>query len=228
MKHYDVLNLQSRAPKSKIKASTLRKQGKFPGVIFGKGMKSLPVQVDWKTWQNLAEKGEKIFDATIDGGTKILLAVEEVARDPLSNKIVHISFHKLNKDQESTIKVPIHFVGHVEKGVMAHIMNEVEIKGKPQDLPGHLDIDISHLKEGDHLSISDIKLPNGVKILEEPDKIFAVCQRPRKIEEVVKVVEPVEVPLVGEEAAPAAEVVTPMKTPAKAPPTKAPPTKKAS
>lgn len=219
MKHYQVLSLLSRPPKTKVKPSVLRKQGKFPGVIFGKGMKSVPVQVDWKTWQNLAEKGEKIFDATIDGGAKMLLAVEEIARDPLSNKIVHISFHKLNKNEDSIITVPIHFIGHVEKGVMAHIINEVEIKGKPEVLPGQLDVDISHLKEGDHLSISDIKLPKGVKILEEPDKIFAVCQKPRKIEETVKVVEVVEVPIVGEEAPPA-EAATPLKTPAKAPPVK--------
>jgi large subunit ribosomal protein L25 len=221
MKHTQVLALKTRAPKTKVKASTLRKQSQLPGVIFGKGMKSMPIQVEWKTWQSIAEQGEKIFDATIDGGAKILIAVEEVARDPLSNKIVHISFHKLNKNEESTITVPIHFVGHVEKGVMAHIMNEVEIKGKPQDLPGHLDIDISHLKEGDHLSIADIKLPSGVKILEEPDKIFAVCQRPRKVEEPVKVVEAVEVPLVGEVAAPTAEVVTPLKPPSKTPAKKA-------
>lgn len=220
MKLNQTLALKTRAPKTKVKACTLRKQNQLPGVIFGKGMKSMPIQMDWKAWQAIAENGEKILDATIDGGTKVLLAVEEVARDPLSNKIVHISFHKLNKDQESTITVPIHFVGHVEKGVMAHIMNEVEIKGKPQDLPGHLDIDISHLKEGEHLSISDIKLPKGVKILEDADKIFAVCQRPRKVEEPVKVVEAAEVPLVGEEATPAAEVVTPLKAPAAKTPTK--------
>ncbi|MFI5391310.1 MAG: 50S ribosomal protein L25 [Bacteriovoracales bacterium] len=216
MKHYPLLATQSRPPKSKIKASTIRKQNKLPGVIYGIGMKSMPIQIEWKTWQNVAEKGEKIIDVKVDGGSKILVAISEIAREPITNKIVHISFHKLNEKQESTITVPIHLVGHVEKGVMAHIINEVEIKGKPQDLPGHLDIDISHLKEGDHLLISDIKVPNGVKILEEGEKVFAICQRPKKVEEPVKVVEvtPGEVPLVGAEA-PAEATVIPLRQPSK-------------
>ncbi len=221
MKHYPTLETQSRPPKTEIKASTLRRQNKLPGVIFGIGMKSIPIQIEWKNWQNIAEMGEKIFDVKIDNGKKMLVAIEEIARDPVNNKIVHISFHKLNEKQESTITVPIHLVGHVQKGVMTHIINEVQIKGKPQDLPGHLDIEISHLQEGDHLTIADIKLPNGVKILEEPEKVFAICQRPKKVEEPVVVAEvPVaEVPLVGEEkAAGVAEVV----------PLKQPPSKKAS
>jgi large subunit ribosomal protein L25 len=180
-------------------------------------MKSMPIQIEWKTWQNVAEKGEKIIDVKVDGGSKILVAIAEIAREPITNKIVHISFHKLNEKQESTITVPIHLVGHVEKGVMAHIINEVEIKGKPQDLPGHLDIEISHLKEGDHLLISDIKLPKGVKILEEGEKVFAICQRPKKVEEPVKVAEvtPGEVPLVGAEAPGAEATVIPLKPPYK-------------
>jgi large subunit ribosomal protein L25 len=217
MKHYPLLATQSRPPKSKIKASTIRKQNKLPGVIYGIGMKSMPIQIEWKTWQNVAEKGEKIIDVKVDGGSKILVAIAEIAREPITNKIVHISFHKLNEKQESTITVPIHLVGHVEKGVMAHIINEVEIKGKPQDLPGHLDIEISHLKEGDHLLISDIKLPKGVKILEEGEKVFAICQRPKKVEEPVKVAEvtPGEVPLVGAEAPGAEATVIPLKPPYK-------------
>jgi len=217
MKHYPLLATQSRPPKSKIKASTIREQNKLPGVIYGIGMKSMPIQIEWKTWQNVAEKGEKIIDVKVDGGSKILVAIAEIAREPITNKIVHISFHKLNEKQESTITVPIHLVGHVEKGVMAHIINEVEIKGKPQDLPGHLDIEISHLKEGDHLLISDIKLPKGVKILEEGEKVFAICQRPKKVEEPVKVAEvtPGEVPLVGAEAPGAEATVIPLKPPYK-------------
>jgi large subunit ribosomal protein L25 len=213
MKHYPVLEIQSRPPKTEIKASTLRKQNKLPGVIFGIGMKSMPIQIDWKKWQTVAEKGEKILDVKIDGKNKILVAIEEIARDPVTAKIVHISFHKLNEKQESTITVPIHLVGQIQKGVMAHIINEVQIKGKPQDLPGHLDIEISHLQEGDHLFISDIKLPKGVKILEDADKVFAICQRPKKVEEPVKLAEVVagEVPLVGEEAPVAEAPVIPMK-----------------
>ncbi len=217
MKHYPLLEIQSRPPKSKIKASAIRKQNKLPGVIFGIGMKSMPIQIEWKTWQNVAEKGEKIIDVKVDGGSKILVAIAEIAREPITNKIVHISFHKLNEKQESTITVPIHLVGHVEKGVMAHIINEVQIKGKPQDLPGHLDIEISHLKEGDHLLISDIKVPTGVKILEEGEKVFAICQRPKKVEEPVKVAEvtPGEVPLVAAEAPAAEATVIPLKQPFK-------------
>ena len=88
MKHYPLLEIQSRPLKIKIKASAIRKQNKLPGVIFGKGMESMPIQIDWKTWQNVAGKGEKIIDIKVDGGPKILVAIEEIARVELQAWLV--------------------------------------------------------------------------------------------------------------------------------------------
>ena len=127
-----------------------------------------------------------------------------------------MDFQRIVEDEEIKMNVPLHFTGEdVAPGVktgggsVSRLMNDVEIVCLPKYLPEYIDVDISELELDEHLSMSDIKLPEGVTIpaLEQgPEQDRQIISIHVIKEEVIEEEEELEagaVPVAGEEGAPA-------------------------
>lgn len=193
------------------KVNKLRKAGQIPAVIYGHGIKSQPLFVLAKEFDKVfKEAGESSLIALEIEGKKHNVLIHDIVRDPLTDQIIHIDFYQVKMGEKIKAKVPLVFIGDspavkAEGGVLVRNIQEVEIEALPQDLPRHLEVDISSLASfQDHIFIKDLPISGSAKILAEANEIVASVIPPRSEEELAALEEKVEVPVeevkvVGEE-----------------------------
>jgi large subunit ribosomal protein L25 len=163
-------------------------------------------------------------------GTVVL--THEVQRNPLNDEILHIDFRHIVMDEAIKTKVPVELIGvplgvKDDGGVLVHGLREVEVKCLPSDIPDKFEIDVSALKIGDSLRVSDLTNIAKVEILANLSEMIANCSPPTKEEEVAAPV-PTPEEVAAAEAAPAvAEEEIKEKSAPGAPPAKEKPIKEA-
>jgi large subunit ribosomal protein L25 len=158
----------------------LRMNDKTPAVVYSGGTESVALQC------NAGELYKKLFDIhrrnavitlTIEGDAKgeRHVLVQEIQKDPVSDKLVHVDFFEIVLDKPTVFTVPIQFVGTakgVDLGGELHIMKYgVKLKGLPLDFPDFIEVDIRNLGRGDSLTFGDLSLPDKVEMLADPAQI---------------------------------------------------------
>ena len=151
------------------KVKNLREQGLIPSVVFG-GKEPIMTQSVY----NETEKAVRIagyhspIDLTIDGKKQMAL-VKNVAMDPVKRKILNIEFQAISANEVVEATTPIKLVGFETSDankahlVLSQVLEEIDIKAKPADLPEAIELDASKLATvEDGLTVADIVLPAGV------------------------------------------------------------------
>jgi large subunit ribosomal protein L25 len=205
-----------REDQGKGASRRLRHDGKVPAIIYGAGRAPRALVFDHnRVIQQLANESFYSSILNIKVGEKSQAAIlKDVQRHPARPVIMHMDFQRIVEDQEIKMNVPLHFLGEdVAPGVktgggsVSRLMNDVEVVCLPKFLPEYIEVDISELELDDHLSMSDITLPEGVAIpaLEQgPEQDRPIVSIHVIKEEVIEDEEELEagaVPVAGEEAA---------------------------
>jgi len=209
-----------REDQGKGASRRLRHQGKVPAIIYGAGRPSRALVFDHnKVILQLANESFYSSILNIKVGEKSQAAIlKDVQRHPARPMVMHMDFQRIVEDQEIKMNVPLHFLGEeVAPGVKAgggsvsRVMNDVEIVCLPKNLPEYIEVDISELELDEHLSMSDIQLPEGVSIPaleqgpEQDRPIVSIHVIKEEVIEEEEELEAGEVPVAGEEAPEAAE-----------------------
>lgn len=185
------------------KVKTLRREGILPANVYGKKIKSEEVQVDSKEFRKVFEQaGETgIIELTI-GSVKKPVLVHDVQLNSLSDEPIHVDFMQVDLNEKVTATVPVEVEGEspAEKagiGTVVKLLNEIEVKALPANLPEKFVIDASKLEEVDQvIKIADLDYDRAkVEIEVDPEELVVKVEPPQK-EEVVEAPVPVE----GEEA----------------------------
>ena len=150
----------------------LRREGDVPAVLYGDGKPTLSIAVNHDVLYHSLEK-EEFHSAVIiinTDGKKEQVILRDVQRHPHKINVLHADFQRVDENKTLTMSLPIHFIGEEEcagvktGGVISHLMNDVEVSCLPKDLPGSIELDLTHLGLNESLHLSDIKLPEGVNI----------------------------------------------------------------
>ena len=186
---YDLLPVQLRN-QGDTKPSQLRRQGVIPGILFAKGMDSIPVKFSQSDFNKILSHGVKVFELEVTGEEKVLVSLENLQRDPVNYSILHVSLHRLEKNKDTHVLVPIKLAGTAaglkEGGVIRQLLDEVIVLGLPRQIPEVLTVDVELLKVGDHISVSDIKLDSKLSFDESDlEKAVVNCAIPKFVEEPV-------------------------------------------
>lgn len=169
------ISATSRKDEGKGASRRLRHAGMIPAVVYGGDAAPQSIQLEHeKTW--LLSQNEwfysSIIDLEIDG--KVQQAIlRDMQRHPYKQIIMHLDFQRVDASKVLRTSVPLHFVnedtspaGKSAEVVVTHELNELAIECLPKDLPEFIEVDLSALKSGDIVHLSDIKLPAGVSIPE--------------------------------------------------------------
>ena len=205
-----VLAVARREAGGKGAARSLRRLGKLPGVLYGRGRDTEPIVIDAMTFQRLVAKGgasSTLLDVSVDNGKPVQALIRELQRNPIRPEdILHVDLYEVHADEQIQLSVPIHLVGSPEGvrndgGVLDHSLRELEIKVLPRNIPQAVDLDVTALAIGDAMYVRDVQLTD-VEILNDPDIAICSVVAPRAIEEpVVAEEEGVEIEAEAEEAA---------------------------
>lgn len=165
---------QSRSQTGKGAARQLRRQGRLPAVLYGRG-ESVAVSVDQKDFaliQRTGMGGNTILDLELQGeGAEACNAiVRDIQIDALSDDVMHIDFYRLDMNQPITVPVSFEFVNVPEDRLkMAGVtwrpmLREVDVSCLPRDIPAQITVDLQDLDVGSALHASDIAMPEGVSL----------------------------------------------------------------
>lgn len=162
------------------KVRRLRKEGLIPANVYGKGVKSLavelPVKEFEKTFKEVGETG--LVELKVDGQMKPVL-IHNVQYDPLSHEPLHADFYQVNLKEKVKTSVPVSFVGEpaavINKvGILLEQMAEIEVEALPTDFPENIEINVEKLANvDDQITVADVKAPAGVTVLSEPTQVVA-------------------------------------------------------
>jgi large subunit ribosomal protein L25 len=172
------LPVERRARVGTTSAAALRRAGKIPGVVYGHGTEPLHISFEAKVFDDLMHHGGRtgLLTLTLDGRKSDTALVRDVARNPVTRKVVHVDLQRVSEHEDVRATIPLVTVGTPRGvrdfgGVMDVIVHEIEVEGPVDELPDHLEIDVAELGIHQHASAADVKLPPGFKLLEEPDMI---------------------------------------------------------
>lgn len=162
------------------KVKKLRKEGLIPAHVYGKGIKSVHISVDGKTFLPLFEKvGETgLLDLVIDRQKPRTVLVSQVQHQPVTEQALHIDFHQVALTEKVKAEIPIEIVSQSpaveeKKGVLLIILDKVEVEALPADLPENLPVDISKLAEVDNVvKVGDLKVGKKISVLTSSEEIL--------------------------------------------------------
>jgi large subunit ribosomal protein L25 len=175
------LNAKTREGQGKGDNRKLRQTGFVPAVIYGHGEKTRSVAVNAHELEllfNRVHVENTIIDLTVEGEKKaIRTLVREVQKHPARGEIVHVDFYQVHAGERVHIQIPINFVGTAvgvrNGGMLQHTMDELDVKVSADNIPSHIEVDVSNLEIGDSVHVSDLKIPEGIEVLDGPDR--SVC-----------------------------------------------------
>ncbi len=225
------ISAEMRGDQGKGASRRLRRAGKVPGVIYGSKIDPVNVQLEHlKTLHWAANEWfyAAILDMSIDGKVQKVL-LRDMQRHPYKAQITHLDFQRVSENEAIKLRVPLHFLnqeksiaGKTSGVVITHELNDVAVLCLPKDLPEFLEVDLSDLKIGDIMHLSEIKLPAGVSIPELKlgkvhDVAIVIAKMPKIEEEVAPAAAATAAPAKGaaKTAAPA-KAAAPAKTAAPA------------
>lgn len=173
-------------PVGKGEAHRLRREGAIPGVLYGHGVQGLPIRVDAREFQRVLNTGagrNNLVELEVDGGDKHTAMIKEVQQDNLRGFPLHVDFYRISLKEKVKASIPLVLAGVEavvkEGGIVEHQLYEVEVECLPTDLPEHIEVDVSGLRVGHHLTVGGLKAPAGVAILNDPAETVVVIDSPR-------------------------------------------------
>ena len=158
-----------------------RRKGMIPGVVYGGGKDSVPIQLDRKTFVELMKKSDSenpIFLLKLsDSGQERHAILRDLQRDPVSRLVIHLDFQRIEMNQKVHVTVTIELVGtavgvKAEGGLVEFTTRELKIECLPGDIPKHIEVDITNLHVGQHIEAGAVKLPEGVTLFDDPEKVI--------------------------------------------------------
>lgn len=189
-------------------------QGKVPGVIYGKGLETRPLEFGRRELEKFlatARRGTVVVKMSVSDGAdskESFAVLKEYQTDPLTDRVIHVDFYEVALGRKFRIEVPLKVRGKAAGielgGLLEQIVRSLEVECTPDNVPESIEINVSHLGIGQSMHLGDVKFPEGVQPVEKDLKMTLVSVQTPKVEEVVAAA-----PEEGAEAAEGASVAEP-------------------
>jgi len=174
------LEVSGRDGTGKSAVRKLRQQGKVPGVVYGGHRDPVAIIADRKAITDLIQKSEhgvrSVFLLKMAGTDQQRHAmIKDIQIDPISRKMMHVDFIRVVMDEVVRVSVPVVITGSPigvrEGGLLDFQVRELHVECLPNAIPDKVEIDISELGIHHYFRISDLPLPQGVKVLDDPNRV---------------------------------------------------------
>ncbi|MGB9692110.1 MAG: 50S ribosomal protein L25 [Candidatus Sumerlaeaceae bacterium] len=175
------IKFEPRAATGKGPNRKLRAKGKIPAVIYGSGIEPQKVALDAHEFGIVLQKaGSSAMFALVanEGPSKEerLAVIREIQRDPVTRRILHVDLYQVRMDVEADFEVPVHHVGVPvgvrEGGILETHRHVVEVRCRPDMLPKFIEADLTNLKINHAFHAGELKLPEGLKLVTDPEEVL--------------------------------------------------------
>ncbi|HEY8505347.1 MAG TPA: 50S ribosomal protein L25 [Gemmataceae bacterium] len=181
------LAAKTREPHGSRRAEKLRKQGQIPAVVYGHKEPVQAVSVPLEAIEGAIRHHSRVFDLQLDGSSQTVI-IRDLQWNHLGTEILHIDFLRVSRDERIEVEIPVTIRGTVpggdEGGVLEHPLHTLRVECPALAQPESIRVDVSALKLGDVIHVKDLKLPEGVAALDDPEAVVVQVVRPMAEEEV--------------------------------------------
>lgn len=184
----DQLQLAAKPRVREAKGSNrrLRVEGQVPAVVYGGKGEPRSIAISHHELELIlrgARKTNKIFNLAL-GSEAEQTIVRDIQRHPVTSRIVHVDFQRIDLESEIEVDVTLHVTGQIPLGVrnggiLEHIQRTVRISCTPLAIPKYIEVDLSDLDMNRSIHVSDLKLPEGVQVLDEPETALFTVAPPK-------------------------------------------------
>lgn len=175
-----IVQAELREEFGKNVARRFRHTGQIPAVVYGGGGPSIPIAVNSKEIVRIlhsASGHNAIFTLQMKGKAPARVMLREWQVEPMRGTLLHVDMVRVTRATRLKLRVPIRITGEakgvkLEGGILDFVLREVELECLPDDIPGHLAVDVSGLALGQNIRVSDLPVGPGVKVLTEPTRVI--------------------------------------------------------
>jgi large subunit ribosomal protein L25 len=180
------LTAKTRAERGTGVARKIRQAGDVPAVIYGHGRDPQSLTINTREMEKLLSQfsaGSTVIELSVEGAVAKTL-IREIQRHPVNRSIVHIDFQQLVAGEKITVSIPLRFTGTADGvrnsgGILEETLHQVHLRVDPSAIPDHIDVDVTPLTIGHSYHVRDLKLPEGVTILDDEGATVCVCTAPK-------------------------------------------------
>jgi large subunit ribosomal protein L25 len=174
------IDVQKRERTGKGGNREARRNGLIPGVVYGGGKDSVPIQLDRKSFVEMMKKSDSenpIFLLKLGTGQERHAILREIQKDPVSRMVIHLDFQRVDMNQKVHVTVPIELKGiaygvKTEGGLIDFVTREIAVECLPGSIPAHIDFDVTEVRVGQHIEAGALQLPEGVTLFDSPEKVI--------------------------------------------------------
>lgn len=181
-----VLSAVARPQVGSAHARRVRRQGRIPAIIYGHKEEVLAVAVDHDEMWKVIRQGARIIDVQVEGKSEHCL-VQEVQWDHLGKEIQHVDFKRVSEDERVHVTVPVQLRGTAPGvaagGVVNLVLHDLHIECLVTRIPDSLKVNISDLHLDQAIHIKELTLPEGVRVLGDPEEVVVVCTKKQEVTE---------------------------------------------
>lgn len=193
------LQLKERTKTGKA-VNHLRKEGLIPAVVYGHGVTPKIVSVEYNPFIKVYRlAGESsLVDLTIDNKEAVKALIQDIAIDPMTDRLIHVDFRQVSMKEKLKAKIPVVFAGESRAvkelgGILVKSLAEIEVECLPQYLVHEISVDLSPIKEfGETIRVGSVSAPEGMVFLTGANEVIATVTPPRSEEELKSLEEKIE------------------------------------
>jgi large subunit ribosomal protein L25 len=181
------LTVTPRTQTGRSASRRVRKANAIPAILYGKHTKPEKLSVDTPEFVRLLKvvSGRAVLIELQQSGKaeKALSFLQEIQRDPITDKYLHLDLQEVKADEKFEIRVPVMAVGEAfgvknQSGVLEINAHLLRVRCLPKDLPELVNVDVSELKVGETIKVSELKPIPGVEFLESKGQPIVSCVEP--------------------------------------------------
>jgi large subunit ribosomal protein L25 len=168
----------------------LRHEGKVPAILYGGHTEARALTLSHQKLSILLDN-ERFYSTILSlkvGDETQAAILKDVQRHPFKNAVTHIDFQRVEENEKIRINIPLHFKGEAvspgvksQGGLVSHMRTEVEVTCLPKDLPEFIEVDLSGLSLNESIHLSELKIPDGVQLVDlaKEDAAVVAIHSPR-------------------------------------------------
>ena len=167
-----IINATIRDDQGKGASRRLRREEKLPAIVYGAGKEPSAISLNIHEITHLLENDDaftSVLDLSIDKKVEPVI-IKDLQRHPAKNTVTHVDLLRINMKQAIVTSIPLNFTGSDDNeeirlgAILNQFINAVEVSCLPADMPNGIEVDISNLAIGDHISLTGLNMPEGVTL----------------------------------------------------------------
>jgi large subunit ribosomal protein L25 len=178
------LTVELREIQGKLNNRRLRRSGTVPAVLYGHGLENIKLSVSEEALGNALRHGSRLVNLV--GGVNESAFIRELQWNTWGTQVLHVDFTRISADEEVEVVLTIELRGEApgvrSGGVVEHLIHQVKLACPAGSIPEKLKVNINHLKLDDHLTLTQLEIPQGARLLEDDlEAVMVQCVIPAEL-----------------------------------------------